>query len=282
MATLLDGKALAQKVRAQLKTKVDKHKVTTGRVPGLAVVLVGEDPASQVYVRMKNKACEEAGYKSIVNRMPDSTTTEQLLAVVNEYNNDDSINGILVQLPLPDQINESEVLYAIKPEKDVDGFHPFNVGLMNIGADTLFPCTPYGCMKFFEEYGIDITGKSAVVIGRSNIVGKPMASLLIKANTTVTVCHSKTKDIASVCRQADIIVAAIGRAEYVTADFVKEGAVVIDVGMNRKEDGKLCGDVAFDEVYAKASYITPVPGGVGPMTIAMLLANTMKAFEAAL
>lgn len=282
MATLMDGKALAQKVRTQLKTKVDTYKAETGRVPGLAVVLVGEDQASQVYVRMKNKACEEAGYKSIVNRMPETTTTEELLAVVHEYNNDDTINGILVQLPLPKQIDEHKVLYAIRPEKDVDGFHPFNVGLMNIGEDTLFPCTPYGCMKLLEEYGIETSGKNAVVIGRSNIVGKPMSSLLIKANCTVTVCHSRTQDIAGVCRQADIIVAAIGKAEYVTADFVKEGAVVIDVGMNRKDDGKLCGDVAFDEVSQKASYITPVPGGVGPMTIAMLLANTMKAFEATL
>jgi methylenetetrahydrofolate dehydrogenase (NADP+)/methenyltetrahydrofolate cyclohydrolase len=278
----MDGKTLSAKVRAELKTKVDKYKSETGRVPGLAVVLVGEDPASQVYVRMKNKACEEAGYKSVVNRMPDNTTTEELLAVVNEYNNDNSINGILVQLPLPKQIDEHKVLYAIKPEKDVDGFHPFNVGLMNIGEDTLFPCTPYGCMKFFEEYGIETEGKTAVVIGRSNIVGKPMTSLLIKANCTVTVCHSRTKNIADVCRGADIVVAAIGKPEFVTADFVKDGAVVIDVGINRTEDGKLVGDVAYDEVAAKASYITPVPGGVGPMTIAMLLANTMKAFEATL
>lgn len=277
----MDGKILAAKVRAQLKQKVDGYKAKTGRVPGLAVVLVGEDPASQVYVRMKNKACEEAGYKSIVNRMPAETTTEELLAVVNEYNGDDTINGILVQLPLPKQIDEKKILYAIKPEKDVDGFHPFNVGLMNIGEETLFPCTPYGCMKFFEEYGIETSGKNAVVIGRSNIVGKPMTSLLIKANCTVTVCHSKTKDIAGICRQADIIVAAIGKPEFVTADFVKDGAVVIDVGINRVND-KLVGDVAYEEVAKKASYITPVPGGVGPMTIAMLLANTMKAFEATL
>jgi methylenetetrahydrofolate dehydrogenase (NADP+)/methenyltetrahydrofolate cyclohydrolase len=281
MATVMDGKILAAKVRAELKQKVDGYKAKTGRVPGLAVVLVGEDPASQVYVRMKNKACEEAGYKSIVNRMPAETTTEELLAVVNEYNSDDTINGILVQLPLPKQINEKKILYAIKPEKDVDGFHPFNVGLMNIGEETLFPCTPYGCMKFFEEYGIETSGKNAVVIGRSNIVGKPMTSLLIKANCTVTVCHSKTKDIAGICRQADIVVAAIGKPEFVTADFVKDGAVVIDVGINRVND-KLVGDVAYEEVAKKASYITPVPGGVGPMTIAMLLANTMKAFEATL
>ncbi|MCD8553890.1 bifunctional methylenetetrahydrofolate dehydrogenase/methenyltetrahydrofolate cyclohydrolase FolD [Seleniivibrio sp.] len=281
MAIAMDGKILAAKVRAELKQKVDGHKAKTGRVPGLAVVLVGEDPASQVYVRMKNKACEEAGYKSIVNRMLAETTTEELLAVVNEYNNDDTINGILVQLPLPKQIDEHKVLYAIKPEKDVDGFHPFNVGLMNIGEETLYPCTPYGCMKFFEEYGIETSGKNAVVIGRSNIVGKPMASLLIKANCTVTICHSKTKDIAGICRQADIVVAAIGKPEFVTADFVKEGAVVIDVGINRVND-KLVGDVAYEEVAKKASYITPVPGGVGPMTIAMLLANTMKSFEATL
>ncbi len=277
----MDGKALSQKVRAQLKLKVDEYKAKYSRVPGLAVILVGEDPASQVYVRMKNKNCEEAGYKSIVNRMPDTTTTEELLAVVEQYNNDDTINGILVQLPLPKQIDEHKVLYSIKPEKDVDGFHPFNVGLMNIGEETLYPCTPYGCMKFLEEYGIDTTGKNAVVIGRSNIVGKPMASLLLKANCTVTVCHSKTKNMAEICRQADILVAAIGKPEFVTADFVKEGAVILDVGINRVDD-KLVGDVAYEEVSKKASCITPVPGGVGPMTIAMLLANTMKAFEATL
>lgn len=278
---MMDGKALSQKVRAQLKLKVDEYKAKYSRVPGLAVILVGEDPASQVYVRMKNKNCEEAGYKSIVNRMPDTTTTEELLAVVEQYNNDDTINGILVQLPLPKQIDEHKVLYSIKPEKDVDGFHPFNVGLMNIGEETLYPCTPYGCMKFLEEYGIDTTGKNAVVIGRSNIVGKPMASLLLKANCTVTVCHSKTKNMAEICRQADILVAAIGKPEFVTADFVKEGAVILDVGINRVDD-KLVGDVAYEEVSKKASCITPVPGGVGPMTIAMLLANTMKAFEATL
>lgn len=277
----MDGKALSQKVRAQLKLKVDEYKAKYSRVPGLAVILVGEDPASQVYVRMKNKNCEEAGYKSIVNRMPDTTTTEELLAVVEQYNSDDTINGILVQLPLPKQIDEHKVLYAIKPEKDVDGFHPFNVGLMNIGEETLYPCTPYGCMKFLEEYGIDTTGKNAVVIGRSNIVGKPMASLLLKANCTVTICHSKTKNMQEICRQADILVAAIGKPEFVTADFVKEGAVILDVGINRVDD-KLVGDVAYEEVSKKASCITPVPGGVGPMTIAMLLANTMKAFEATL
>ncbi|MGE4318308.1 MAG: bifunctional methylenetetrahydrofolate dehydrogenase/methenyltetrahydrofolate cyclohydrolase FolD [Deferribacterales bacterium] len=281
MATVMDGKALSQKVRAQLKLKVDEYKAKYSRVPGLAVILVGEDPASQVYVRMKNKNCEEAGYKSIVNRMPDTTTTEELLAVVEQYNSDDTINGILVQLPLPKQIDEHKVLYAIKPEKDVDGFHPFNVGLMNIGEETLYPCTPYGCMKFLEEYGIDTTGKNAVVIGRSNIVGKPMASLLLKANCTVTICHSKTKNMQEICRQADILVAAIGKPEFVTADFVKEGAVILDVGINRVDD-KLVGDVAYEEVSKKASCITPVPGGVGPMTIAMLLANTMKAFEATL
>lgn len=277
----MDGKALSAKVKAQLKLKVDEYRDKYSRVPGLAVVLVGEDPASQVYVKMKNKSCEEAGYKSIVNRMPETATTEELLAVVEQYNNDDTINGILVQLPLPKQIDEHKVLYAIKPDKDVDGFHPFNVGLMSIGEDTLFPCTPYGCMKFFEEYGIETSGKNAVVIGRSNIVGKPMTSLLLKANCTVTVCHSKTKNMAEICRQADILVAAIGKPEFVTADYVKDGAVVIDVGINRVND-KLVGDVAYEEVSKKASYITPVPGGVGPMTIAMLLANTMKAFEATL
>jgi methylenetetrahydrofolate dehydrogenase (NADP+)/methenyltetrahydrofolate cyclohydrolase len=278
MPTKIDGKELAQKIRSGLKEKAAEYKAKSGRIPGLAVVLVGEDPASQVYVRMKNKACEEAGFKSIVDRMPDTTTTEELLARVEQYNNDDTINGILVQLPLPEQIDEKKVLYAIKPEKDVDGFHPVNVGLLSIGEDALAPCTPAGVMVMLEEYGISPVGKNAVVLGRSNIVGKPMAALLIRASATVTVCHSKTKDIAAICRNSDIIVAAIGKANFVTADMVSEGAVIIDVGINRLGD-KLVGDVDYEAVYEKASFITPVPGGVGPMTIAMLLGNTLKAFE---
>lgn len=278
MPTKIDGKELAQKIRNGLKEKAAEFKYRTGRVPGLAVILVGEDPASQVYVRMKNKACEEAGFKSIVDRMPDTTTTDELLARVEQYNNDDTINGILVQLPLPKQIDEKKVLYAIKPEKDVDGFHPVNVGLLNIGEDALAPCTPAGVMVMFEEYGIELSGKNVAVLGRSNIVGKPMAALLIKANATVTICHSRTKNIKDICRKSDIIVAAIGKANFVTADMVSDGAVIIDVGINRLND-KLVGDVDYEAVYTKASYITPVPGGVGPMTIAMLLSNTLKAFE---
>jgi methylenetetrahydrofolate dehydrogenase (NADP+)/methenyltetrahydrofolate cyclohydrolase len=278
MPTKIDGKELAQKIRSGLKEKAAEYKEKSGRTPGLAVVLVGEDPASQVYVRMKNKACEEAGFKSVVDRMPDTTTTEELLARVEQYNNDDTINGILVQLPLPSQIDEKKVLYAIMPEKDVDGFHPVNVGLLNIGEDAPAPCTPAGVMVMFEEYGIELSGKNVAVLGRSNIVGKPMAALLIRANATVTVCHSKTKNIKDICRRSDIIVAAIGKANFVTADMVSDGAVIIDVGINRVDD-KLVGDVDYDSVFNKASYITPVPGGVGPMTIAMLLSNTLKAFE---
>lgn len=278
MPTKIDGKALAQKIRDGLKEKASVYKEKYGRTPGLAVVLVGEDPASQVYVRMKNKACEEAGFKSIVDRMPDTTSTEELLAKVEAYNNDPTINGILVQLPLPKQIDEKKVLYAISPEKDVDGFHPVNVGLLNIGEDALAPCTPAGVMVMFEEYGIELAGKNVAVLGRSNIVGKPMTALLIKASATVTVCHSRTKNIKDICRRSDIIVAAIGKANFVTADMVSDGAVIIDVGINRLED-KLVGDVDYDAVEGKASYITPVPGGVGPMTIAMLLSNTLKAFE---
>lgn len=278
MSTNIDGKELAQKIRNDLKLRCTECHDKTGRIPGLAVVLVGEDPASQVYVNMKHKACQEVGFKSIVDRMPDTTTTEELLARVDQYNNDDSINGILVQLPLPQQIDEKKVLYAISPEKDVDGFHPVNVGLLNIGEDALAPCTPSGVMVMFEEYNIELSGKNVAVLGRSNIVGKPMAALLVKANATVTVCHSRTKNIKEICRKSDIIVAAIGKPNFVTADMVSDGAVIIDVGINRL-DNKLVGDVDYENVAPKASYITPVPGGVGPMTIAMLLSNTLKAFE---
>ncbi|MCA1933201.1 MAG: bifunctional methylenetetrahydrofolate dehydrogenase/methenyltetrahydrofolate cyclohydrolase FolD [Calditerrivibrio sp.] len=278
MATIIDGKKLSEKIRSGLKSKVDYYKEKFGKVPGIAVILVGDDPASNVYVNMKEKSCNEAGYKSVVERISKDSSTDELLGLVNKYNKDNSIHGILVQLPLPKQIDEKKILFAINPAKDVDGFHPFNVGLMHIGEDTLYPCTPYGVMKMFEEYGIDLTGKNAVVLGRSNIVGKPMASLLIKANATVTICHSKTKNLPEVCAAADILVAAIGKANFVTREFVKPGAVVIDVGINRLE-GKLVGDVKYDEVEPIASYITPVPGGVGPMTITMLMFNTMKAFE---
>lgn len=278
MATIIDGKKLSEKIRSSLKSRVDSYKEKFGKVPGIAVILVGDDPASNVYVNMKEKSCNEAGYKSIVERISKDSSTEDLLALVEKYNKDDSIHGILVQLPLPPQIDEKKILFAIDPAKDVDGFHPFNVGLMHIGEDTLYPCTPYGVMKMFEEYGIELTGKNAVVLGRSNIVGKPMASLLLKGNATVTICHSKTKNLPELCSAADILIAAIGKPNFVTKDFVKSGAVVIDVGINRL-DGKLVGDVKYDEVEPIASYITPVPGGVGPMTITMLMYNTMKAFE---
>lgn len=278
MAIIIDGKKLSEKIRGELKEKVLNYKNEYNRVPGIAVILVGDDPASNVYVNMKEKSCLEAGYKSVVDRLPKESSTDDVLNLVNKYNNDPTINGILVQLPLPKHIDEKKILFAIDPSKDVDGFHPFNVGLMQIGEDTLYPCTPYGVMKMFEEYGIDLTGKNAVVLGRSNIVGKPMASLLLKSNATVTICHSKTKDLPKVCASADILVAAIGKPNFVTKDFVKPGAVVIDVGINRV-DGKLVGDVAFNDVEPIASFITPVPGGVGPMTITMLMYNTMKSFE---
>lgn len=281
MAQVLDGKGLSSKFRAKLKDDVAEFRTKHGFVPGIAVILAGDDPASAVYVGSKEKAAVEAGFYSIVDRVPASVTTADVLELVEKYNNDDKIHGILVQLPLPAGVDEKKVLRAVKPEKDVDGFHPYNVGLLNIGEDCLMPCTPLGVMNMMADYGIDPAGKNAVVIGRSNIVGKPMAAMLTKANATVTVCHSKTKDIKDICAEADIIVAAIGKARFVTADFVKDGAVVIDVGMNRV-DGKLCGDVDFENVSVKASFITPVPGGVGPMTITTLMQNTLKACKMAL
>lgn len=277
MATI-DGKALGLKIRKEIAQEAAELCSKVGRKPGLSVILVGDNPASQVYVNMKEKACIEAGFNSFVYRMSQDTTTSELLNLIEKLNNDEEVDGILVQLPLPDHIDEKAVLYSIDPKKDVDGFHPFNVGLLNIGEDTFYPCTPYGVMKIFEEYNIELSGKNAVVIGRSNIVGKPMAALLLKGNATVTICHSRTKNIASICRNADIIVVAVGIPNFVTADFVKDGAVVIDVGINRVNN-KLVGDVNYADVYDKCSYITPVPGGVGPMTIAMLMHNTLKSFK---
>ena len=242
-------------------------------------MLVGEDPASQVYVRNKIKACEEVGIRSYSYHLPAETSEEQLAALVDELVRDDAVHGILVQLPLPKHLDAERILKRIPPEKDVDGFCAENVGNLAMNRTALVACTPFGVMKMLEAYGIDSCGKNAVVLGRSNIVGKPMAMLLLNANATVTVCHSKTKDLAKVCAQADILVVAIGRAKFVTADMVKEGAVVIDVGMDRDENGKLCGDVDYDAVKDKASYITPVPGGVGPMTITMLLYNTVLAAQ---
>ncbi|MBQ3064664.1 MAG: bifunctional methylenetetrahydrofolate dehydrogenase/methenyltetrahydrofolate cyclohydrolase FolD [Clostridia bacterium] len=276
MAQIIDGKLIAQQTRAEIAEEVAQLK-TQGITPGLAVVIVGENPASQVYVRNKHKACGEVGIYSEVIAMPEQTTEEELLAKIDELNGSTEIDGILVQLPLPTHINEEHVLNAIKPDKDVDAFHPINTGKIMIGNPDFLPCTPAGVMVMLQKSGIDVCGKNCVVVGRSNIVGKPMAMLLLAANGTVTVCHSRTKDLASVTREADILVVAIGRADFITGDMIKEGAVVIDVGMNRREDGKLTGDVDFASASERAGYITPVPGGVGPMTITMLLRNTLTA-----
>ena len=275
-AMIIDGKKIAAETRAEIAAQVEEQKAA-GVTPGLAVIIVGENPASQVYVRNKHKACGEVGMYSEVIEMPGDTTEETLLAKIAALNADETIDGILVQLPLPKHINEDNVINAIRPDKDVDAFHPINTGKIMIGNPDFLPCTPAGVMVMLKKSGIDITGKNCVVVGRSNIVGKPMAMLLLGANGTVTVCHSKTKDLAAVTREADILVVAIGRADFITGDMIKEGAVVIDVGMNRREDGKLTGDVDFASAAERASYITPVPGGVGPMTITMLLQNTLTA-----
>ncbi len=276
MATRIDGKATAQKIRGRIKEETEKLVKETGIRPGLAVILVGDDPASAVYVRNKKKGCEEVGFLSREYRLPAETAEDEVLSLIDTLNADEEIHGILVQLPVPRQIDEKKVIERIDPKKDVDAFSYGNVGRIMTGEFDFLPCTPAGIMALLEEYEIDPEGKSAVVIGRSNIVGKPMAMLLLHKNATVTVCHSKTKNLAEVCRGADILVAAVGKARFVTSDMVKEGAVVIDVGMNRDENG-LCGDVDFDEVEKKASFITPVPGGVGPMTITLLLKNTLTA-----
>ena len=277
MAKRIDGKAISAQIRAEIKEKTADFYQQNGFLPGLAVIIVGENPASQVYVRNKKKACEEVGFHSEVYELPEATEQAELNALVDRLNADSTIHGILVQLPLPKHLDENEVLLRINPAKDVDAFHPYNVGKIMIGDYAFLPCTPAGVMALLERTGIDPAGKKCVVIGRSNIVGKPMAMLLLHANGTVTVCHSRTKDLAAVAREADILVVAIGRADFVGADMVKPGAVVIDVGMNRRADGKLTGDVDFDAVEPIASYITPVPGGVGPMTITMLLQNTLTA-----
>ena len=274
-AVRMDGKMVSAKVRGSILEEVNGLK-DKGVRPGLAVIIVGEDPASKVYVRNKERACEECGFYSEKYALPEETTQEELLGLIDELNHNPRSDGILCQLPVPKHINEQAIIDAISPEKDVDAFHPINVGKIMVGNFDFLPCTPAGVMQLLEEYDIDPNGKNCVVIGRSNIVGKPMAMLLLHKNGTVTICHSRTKNLKEVCAQADILVAAVGKADFVTADMVKEGAVVIDVGMNRK-DGKLCGDVAFDEVNEKASYLTPVPGGVGPMTITMLMKNTLKA-----
>ena len=276
---ILDGKAVSLKVKESVKVRADELK-KFGIEPTLAVVLVGEDKASQTYVRAKEKACNEYGIKSVAHRLSENTTQSELLALINVLNLDDSIHGILVQLPLPKHIDTNVVLAAIDPRKDVDGFHAVNVGKLVSGLDGFVPCTPLGVMEILKEYGIDVAGLNAVVIGRSNIVGKPMANLLLNASATVTITHSKTKNLKEICKNADLIVAAIGRPFFLKADMVKDGAVVVDVGINRLDDGRLVGDVDFEEVAPKCSYITPVPGGVGPMTIAMLLNNTILAAQA--
>ncbi len=278
-AQLIDGNALSRQLRAEVATRAAALKAR-GVTPGLAVVLVGDNPASQVYVRNKVKACEEAGLHSVLEKYDASMTEAELLARVEALNNDPSIHGILVQLPLPKHIDDHKVIEAISPLKDVDGFHVASAGALMVGEVGFKACTPYGCMKMLESIGMkDLRGKHAVVIGRSNIVGKPMAMMLLQANATVTICHSGTADLGAMTRQADVIVAAVGKRDVLTADMVKPGAVVIDVGMNRNDEGKLCGDVDFAGVKEVAGFITPVPGGVGPMTITMLLVNTMEAAE---
>jgi len=276
MARIIDGKAVSARVKEQVRKEAQTLKEKRIEI-GLAVVIVGDNPASRVYVNNKKKACAEVGFNSYEYALPEETTEAELLELVEKLNNDDKVNGILVQLPLPKQINENAIINAIRPEKDVDAFHPENVGHIMIGDFSFLPCTPAGVMELIAETGVDVCGKNCVVIGRSNIVGKPMAMLLLHKNGTVTICHSRTKNLEEICSNADILVAAVGKAGFVTPDMVKEGAVVIDVGMNRNAEGKLCGDVDYTACFDKAGYITPVPGGVGPMTIAMLMRNTLTA-----
>jgi len=277
MSVVLDGNQVSQEIRRELREETKVFQMQTGIVPGLAVVLVGDDPASVVYVGRKAKACEEIGFLSQTHRLPADTPEADLLDLISRLNADPFIHGILVQLPLPKHISTDKVIAAIDPHKDVDGFHPFNVGGLVTGSPLFVPCTPRGIMELLDRTSIALAGKEAVVVGRSNIVGKPMALLLLAQHATVTVCHSRTNDLPAVTSRADVLIAAVGKARMITADMVKPGAVVIDVGVNRLENGKLAGDVAFDEVAPKASFITPVPGGVGPMTIAMLMKNTLDA-----
>jgi methylenetetrahydrofolate dehydrogenase (NADP+) / methenyltetrahydrofolate cyclohydrolase len=278
-AEILDGKAIAADLRQQIKERVDERVAADMRPPGLAVVLVGENPASQVYVRNKRKSCDEVGFHSVSHDLPASTTQDELLALIDRLNADETIDGILVQLPLPAQIDEESVIERILPTKDVDGFHPYNVGRLALRMPLLRSCTPKGVMTLLERTGQKLEGLDAVIIGQSNIVGRPMALELLAARCTITVCHSRTKDLAEKARNADILVVAIGRGEFVPGDWIKEGAIVIDVGMNRNAQGKLVGDVDFASASQRASWITPVPGGVGPMTIATLLENTLQAAE---
>lgn len=276
MAKIIDGKALAAKKQAALQEKVERLKAESGLVPGLVVILVGDNPASQVYVRNKERFAKKVGFLSETVRLSESISEEELIQVIEKYNKDERFHGILVQLPLPKHINDKRVILAIDPKKDVDGFHPMNTGHLWSGRPVMVPCTPAGIMELLREYEVALEGKTAVIIGRSNIVGKPMAQLLLEKNATVTLAHSRTRDLAKVTKQADILIVAIGQGHFVTADFVKEGAVVIDVGMNRDVDGRLIGDVDFEEVEPIASLITTVPGGVGPMTITMLMEQTYQ------
>ena len=279
MAELIDGKALAKEVRAEVKARAEAFKATHNRAPGLEVVLVGDDPASPVYVRHKERAAARAGNEGRVHRLPTETTEADLLALLFELNGDDHIDGILVQLPLPDHLHDQTIVDAIDPAKDVDGLHPFNAGLLVVGRRGLRPCTPSGCMRMLENVGCDPKGKRALVLGRSTLVGKPIALMLLEKHATVTVAHSRTEDLADRVRESDIVIAAVGRANLVKGDWIKEGAVVIDVGINRLDDGSQTGDVDFEGAKKRASHITPVPGGVGPMTIAMLLSNTTDAAQ---
>jgi len=276
---LIDGTSLSKKVQNYVKTEVESLKKEHGTVPGLAVVIVGDDPASHAYVGMKEKACKNVGFYSIAHKMPETITQDEIIEIITMMNNNPHIHGILVQLPLPSQIDTNKILEVIDPKKDVDGFHAYNVGRMVSNLKSFVACTPLGVMKMFEEYNINLEGKDVVVVGASNIVGKPMASLLLNANATVTVTHVHTKDLASHTRKADIVIVGVGIPNLIKEDMVKEGAIVIDIGINRLESGKLVGDVDFEAVSPKCSYITPVPGGVGPMTIAMLLENTLKSAQ---
>jgi len=280
-AQIINGKEIAESVRQEISKEVQQLR-EKNIIPGLAVILVGDNQASQTYVRHKQKACEDLGMHSVLIKKPAELSQEELIQSIAELNQDDSIHGILVQLPLPGHIQEKAIIEAISPEKDVDGFHPINIGRMMTGQDAFLPCTPYGVMVMLEYIDYDLEGKHVVIVGRSNIVGKPAGQLFLNANATVTYCHSRTKDLAYYTKQADVVVAAVGKRDTITSDHIKEGAIVIDVGMNRNDEGKLCGDVAFDEVKNKASYITPVPKGVGPMTITMLMKNTVKSAQKAL
>ncbi|HOP39795.1 MAG TPA: bifunctional methylenetetrahydrofolate dehydrogenase/methenyltetrahydrofolate cyclohydrolase FolD [Geobacteraceae bacterium] len=280
MAIIIDGKATAQKIRSEIAAEV-RHLATEGIQPGLAVVLVGDNPASKVYVSMKEKACHDVGIFSDEHTLPAETEEQQLLSLIDRLNNDDRIHGILVQLPLPTHINEAKVLEAISPAKDVDGFHPYNVGRLVLGKPTFQPCTPYGIMVLLREYNIDLKGKEVVIVGRSNIVGKPVAFMCLKQHATVTICHTRTVDLPTKIGMADVLIVAAGRPEVVRGEWIKQGAVVIDVGVNRVAEKKLVGDVEFETAARRAAYITPVPGGVGPMTITMLLQNTLQSAKMA-